>query len=169
MQTYAEIEQIMKAEQTQVNYLWDAVKDLLKEAFVTDETEIGALRWESILNIDPLDTDSLKVRNFRIKSRLIEDLPYTYRTLNSQIKALCGAGGYEINLEGDTFTLNIKVALTAKKFKKEVENLCERVVPLNLFINITLMYNTHELLHPYTHGHLHYYSHQQLRDEPFEA
>lgn len=168
MQTYAEIEQIMKAEQPQVSDLWDSMKDLLREAFIGDETEIGALRWESILDINPLDTDTLQLRNFRIQGRLIEDLPYTYETLNNQIKTLCGEDGYEINLNSDAFTLSIKVALTTKKLKQEVEKLCERVVPLNLFVDITLMYNTHELLHPYTHGYLNRFTHQQLRDEPFE-
>lgn len=70
MQTYAEIEQIMNAEQEQIEGLWDALKGLLKEAFVSDESEVGAKRWESILNITPLDTESLQLRNFRIQSRL---------------------------------------------------------------------------------------------------
>ncbi len=168
MQTYAEIEQIMKVEQTQVEYLWDEIKDLLKESIVSDESEVGAGRWESILDITPLDTDTLQLRNFRIRGRLIEDLPYTYETLNNQIRTLCGEDGYLLNLDSDNFRLSVKVALTTKKLKQEVEKLCERVVPLNLFIDVTLMYNTHELLHPYTHGYLHSYTHQQLRDEPFE-
>lgn len=168
MQTYAEIEQIMNVEQEEIEGLWDALKGLLKEAFVIDETEIGATRWESILDIVPFDTDTLRLRNFRIQSRLVEDLPYTYRTLNNQLRALCGADGYETVLISDTFTLNVKVALTTKKLKGEVEKLCERVVPLNLFVNVSLMYNTHGLLQPFTHGYLHSFTHQQLRDEPFE-
>jgi hypothetical protein len=168
MQTYGEIEQIMKVEQTRVEALWETVRNLLNEAFVSDESKIGAARWESILDITPLDTDTLQLRNFRIQGRLIEDLPYTYRTLNNQIKALCGEDGYEINLNGDEFFLSVKVALTTKKMKSEVERLCERVVPLNLFLDVDLMYNTHGLLQPYTHGYLHSFTHQQIRDEPFE-
>lgn len=168
MQTYAEIEQIMNAEQEQIEGLWDALKGLLKEAFVSDESEVGAKRWESILNITPLDTESLQLRNFRIQSRLIEDLPFTCRTLKNQLKALCGEDGYKTILDGDNFTLHEKVALTTKKLKGEVERLCERVVPLNLFVDVTLMYHTHNLLGPYVHDYLYLYTQQQLRDEPFE-
>ncbi|WP_099469450.1 putative phage tail protein [Konateibacter massiliensis] len=168
MQEYGEIEQIMNAEQIQAEKLWDAIKGLLKEAFVSDETERGALRWENILGITPPDTDTLQLRNFRIHSRLVEDLPYTYRTLNNQLKALCGADGYEIVLDGDTFTISVKVALATKKLENEVEKLCERVVPLNLFLDVSLMYNTHRMLKPYTHEYLHGLMQKYLRDEPFE-
>ncbi|PXV85081.1 uncharacterized protein DUF2313 [Lachnotalea glycerini] len=168
MQTYGEMEQIMNVEQEEIERVWDALKNLLREAFVTDETEIGATRWERILEINPLDTDTLLLRNFRIQCRLIEDLPFTYRTLNNQIRALCGKDGYEIKLNEDEFILSVRVALTTKKMESEVARLCERVVPLNLFLDVTLKYNTHGLLHPYTHGYLGGFTHQQLRDEPFE-
>lgn len=88
--------------------------------------------------------------------------------LKNQLRILCGENGYETLLDGDNFTIHVKVALTTKKLKGEVEKLCNRVVPLNLFINVTLMYNTQSLLSPYTHNYLHLYTHQQLRDEPFE-
>lgn len=168
MQTYEEIEQIMKVEQEQVEGLWDTLKGLFKETFVSDESEIGAKRWESILNITPLDTDTMQLRNFRIQSRLIEDIPFTYRTLRNQLEALCGKDGYETILDGDHFTLHVKVALTTKKLKKEVESICERVVPLNLFIDVVLMYNTHRMLKPFTYGQLKLITHKQIKDEPFE-
>lgn len=168
LQTYEEIEQIMKVEQEQVEGLWDTLKGLLKETFVSDESEIGAKRWETILKITPLDTDTLQLRNFRIQSRLIEDIPFTYRTLQNQLKALCGEDGYKTILDGDNFTLYVKVALTTKKLKKEVETICERVVPLNLFIEVTLMYNTHRMLKPFTHGQLKQFTHKQIKDKPFE-
>lgn len=168
MQTYEEIEQILNVEQEQIEGLWEALKGLLNESFVSEQSEIGTKRWESILNITPLDTDSTQFRNFRIQSRLIEDLPFTYRTLQNQLKALCGEDGYETILDGDNFTFYVKVALITKKLKGAVEELCERVVPLNLFIDVVLMYNTHGMLKPFTHGQLRVFKHKQIKDEPFE-
>lgn len=166
LQSYAEIEQIMEAEQEQIESLWRSRKELLKEAFVSDESEIGAKRWECILGIIPFDTDTLQLRNLRIQSRIIDDLPYTYKTLQNQLKTLCGENGYEIILDGDTFTLYVKVALETKKLRNVIEKLCEGVVPLNLDIQVLLMYNTHELLQPYIHTNLNDYSYSQLREEP---
>lgn len=169
MQEYGDMKQIMNAEQTQIESLWESMRSLLKEGFVSDESDIGAARWESILDIIPLDTDTLQLRNFRIHSSLVVDLPYTYQNLNDQIEAICGKDEYELNLYGDIFKLSIKLALTIKKMKPEVEKLCERVVPLNLFLDIDLIYNTHGLIHSYsyTHSDLHSLTHQQVKDEPY--
>lgn len=168
MRDYKEIQQIMEVEQKEVGFLWDSTKKLLNEAFVNEESEMGASRWEKILYIVPKDTDNLLVRNFRIHGRLVEALPYTYRVLESTLKALCGENGYHIDSNYDKFVITIKVALTVKKLRQEIEALCERMIPLNLFIEVELMYNTHELLQPFTHQQLANSTHQQLRDEPLK-
>lgn len=164
---FEEMQQIMQAEQPQIDKLWTAIYEVLDNAFIETEGEVGASRWESILDIKPLDTDSIKVRNFRIRARLLEDIPYTWRTFNGMLSALCGKDGYTIKLNNDEYTLIIKVALTSKALKNEVIKLSERVVPLNLILDIDLMYNTHEMLRPFTHRFLSSYTHNQIREEPY--
>lgn len=164
----SEFKQVMQTEQTQTEILWTAIDDLLKEAFVQEESKTGISKWESILYITPKDTDSLPIRRFRITGRLNEDLPFTYRTLERQLTALCGENGYSITLNNDEYTLLIRVALTSKKLKEEVGTLAERIVPLNLLLDVDLMYNTHRMLKPYTHQHLSQYTHSSLREDPFE-
>lgn len=170
LKTFAEFKEIMRVEQPQVEALWDDIDSLLREAFISDESAVGAKRWESILNIKPLDTDSVEVRNFRIHGRLLEDIPYTYRSLCHQISGLCGEDGYTVKLDSDKYTLEIKVALKSKKLKTEVDRLAERVVPLNLILDIDLMYNTHRMIHNtgLTNAQLGAFTHNQLREEPFE-
>ena len=170
LQTFAEFKEIMRVEQPQIDQLWDDLDSLLNEAFISDESAIGAKRWESILDITPLDTDSVEVRNFRIRGRLLEDAPYTYRSLCNQLGALCGEDGYSVVLNHDAYTLKIRVALKSKSLKHEVDKLTERVVPLNLILDVDLMYNTHRIIKNtgLTNAQLKAYTHSQLREEPFE-
>lgn len=169
LKTYKEFIELMRVEQPQIEALWDACDSLMNEGFLDTETEVGAAKWESILDIKPKNTDSLEIRNFRIHGRLVEDLPYTERTFCKQLAALCGEDGYSYKLDYDKFSLQIKVALTSKKLKDEVQSLAERIVPQNYILDIDLMYNTHRIIREcgFTHSQLSAYTHKQIRDEPF--
>lgn len=169
LKTYKEFIELMRVEQPQIEALWDACGSLMNEGFLDTETEVGAAKWESILDIKPKNTDSLEIRNFRIHGRLVEDLPYTERTFCKQLAALCGEDGYSCKLDYDKFSLQIKVALTSKKLKDEVQSLAERIVPQNYILDIDLMYNTHRIIREcgFTHRQLSAYTHKQIRDEPF--
>lgn len=169
LKTYAEFRELARVEQPAVSELWDVIDDLFKEAFVTDESAAGASRWEKILEITPFDTDTIEFRNFRIHARLLEDKPYTYRTLCKQLAALCGSDGYIIKLDHDAYTLTVRVALKSKRFRNETKQMLERVVPLNLILDVDLMYNTHGIIKGtgLTRGQLAKYTHNDLREEPF--
>ena len=169
MRDYEEIKQITNAEQREMEALWKACDSLLKEAFVQTETEVGAERWEKILDIKPKDTDSLEVRNFRIMGRLVEDLPYTDRVFARQLAALCGEKGYTEELTAEKgLTMKIRVAITAKELKDEVVKLADRVVPANIILDIQLMYNTHRMLKRFTHGQLAAMTHTQVKETVLE-
>lgn len=160
-----EFKQIMTAEQKQVDELWDFIYVILNEAFVDTAEDIGLKRWESILNITPLDTDTAEVRRMRIHARMLEDAPYTWNSFKQMLGGLCGEDGYTLELKSKEYTLVIKVALTSKKVKDEVAKMAERVVPANLILDIDLMYNTYEMLKQITWEQATEKTYQKLRDE----
>ena len=168
LKTYKEFRELMRVEQPQIEALWDACDSLMNEGFLDTETEVGAAKWEKILEIKPKNTDSLEVRNFRIHGRLIVSLPYTERTFCKQLAALCGEDGYSYKLDYDKFSLQIKVALTSKKLKDEVQSLAERIVPQNYILDVDLMYNTHRIIQErgLTNRQLAQYTHREIQEEP---
>lgn len=169
MRDYEEMKQIMQVEQPVIEALWKACDELLNEAYVQTETEVGAARWEKILDIQPKDNDDLNTRNFRIRGRLVEDLPYTDRVFTRQLAALCGEKGYTKEIMNQNgLTMKIRVALTAKELKDEVEKLADRVVPANILLDIQLMYNTHKMLKKYTHRQLVEMRHSQIKETVLE-
>lgn len=160
-----EFKVLAEIENPKLGCVWQAVEDAINDQFATSLTENGCKRWESIMEIQAKDTDELGFRRFRILSRLNEQLPYSYRLLELQLRTLCGENGYKMILQNNTYTLIVKVALIAKDKFSDVGNTLRRYVPANIVIDLSLLYNTHEVLASFTHEQLANYTHLQLREE----
>ncbi len=165
LKEFREFRELAAAENPELLLVWELLEEVLNDQFVADATENGIKRWETILKIFPKGSDSLDVRKFRILARLNEKLPYTRRTLKSQLDALCGESGYSVELRNDEYTLVVRVALAEKGKFDEVGSLLERTVPANIIIDLSLLYNTHAILSRYANAKLAAYTHEQLRSE----
>ena len=122
--------------------LWTAADSVFLDQFIESLTDNGCKRWEKILDIKPRDTDTLQVRRFRIKARINEDLPYTWRALERVLDTMCGKGAYAMTLYNEEYRLVILLELTVKKLFDEVEQSVKRMIPANLILDVRLRYNT---------------------------
>ncbi|WP_317115418.1 putative phage tail protein, partial [Clostridium neonatale] len=89
-----EQKQIFKALNPEINMLWAEIERAQNNQFISSSDEYGVARRENMLSIKPKNTETLDDRKFRLLSREIEKLPYTYRVLKNKLKALCGENGY---------------------------------------------------------------------------
>ena len=165
LQGVREFGMIMDIEQEEISRLWGAIEAALNDQFIQVATEYGISRWESILGIVPKGTDTLDDRRFRTLTLLSDQRPYTLRSLCQRLDNLCGTDGYSINLQHNDYLLIVKVNLTARSKYEAVEDLLKRTVPANMQIDLTLKYNTHEVLSNFAHNELARYTHEQLRNE----
>lgn len=156
---------ICEAGDSELAELRISLSDIVQDNFIQTLTQRGCERWERMMRITPKATDDIEVRRFRILAQLNEQLPYTYRGLLRQLETLCGKDGYSAELNGNAYTLSVRVALTAKNQLDEVIKLLERIVPANLAVSVTLKYNQHKTLAAMTHGQLAEYTHDYLRNE----
>ena len=105
MQELEEFKQIMSAEQKQIDELWDCIYSVLNEAFVDSAEDTGLKRWEKILDIVPLDTDTTEVRRLRIHAKIMED------SLHGEVikcyKPLW-KDGYKIELKWNTLLIKVR-------------------------------------------------------------
>ena len=122
--------------------LWTAADSVFLDQFIETLTDNGCKRWEKILDIKPRDTDTLQVRRFRIKARINEDLPYTWRALEKVLDTMCGKGAYAMTLYNEEYRLVILLELTVKRLFDEVEQSVKRMIPANLILDVRLRYNT---------------------------
>lgn len=162
---FREIKAFTDAEQKETDQLWESQYRVLDDQFAATASERGVMRWEQILGIVPKATASLQERRFLILTRLAEELPYTMGMLRQQLDALCGAGGYKVMLEPGEYTITVRVALTAKGNYADVKDLLERVLPANMILDFSLLYNQHGTVGRFTHGQLKGFLHHNIRNE----
>lgn len=155
------------AERPELEKLWNASDDAYNNQFLYSLTENGVERWEKIIGIVPLGTDTLEDRRFRIINRVNAQLPYTYRMMEAKLTQLCGKDGYVLSYTPETYTLKARVALTRKNQLSEVRQLLHEMAPINIIIDFDLQYRSHAMLSEYTHEFLANYTHTDLRENVF--
>ena len=165
LRNYEEYKVISNALNPELNLLVAAIKNAKNDQWIDSATENGVKRREKMLGIIPKDTDTLSDRKFRLSARELEKLPYTYRVLERKIKSLCGPDGYTLDVDYNNFIIKVRVDLTSKKAYDEVELLLDKMVPENMIIDLSLLYNSNSILSKYTHSQLSKYTHKQLREE----
>lgn len=165
LQEIKEFQEIAKAENPELEKVWQEVDNLIDDQFIETATERGIARRERILGIATFADDDLETRRFRIYARWNDKLPYTYRVLENKLIQLCGEDGYLMNLNVDAYSLEIRVELIRKRMLDEVALLAKLMVPANILLTVDLRYNQHSRLARYTHGDLRNYTQDQLRNE----
>ena len=151
------------AAQPEYDALWEARKNVEADQCLSTLTPNGVSRWAKILQLTFAPSANLEDQRFAIQTRLNEKVPYTIRTLKAMLNTLIGEEGYEIELEEGGYMLTVNVALAHKPTFSTIEDLLQRVVPLNMIINLPSMYNPHSLLAGFTHAQLAAYTHYSLR------
>ena len=165
LREFKEIRVLSDTEQEEVEQLEKAQKALLADQFVTTATENGISRWEAILGTQPRVTASLDERKFAILTRLSQELPYSMGMLRRQMNFLCGEEGYSLELKNQEYLLIVRIALVSRNSYKDVARLLKRIVPANLAIDLSLLYNRYSMVKVFTHRQLKAYSHDGIRNE----
>ena len=164
LKTY-EFPLLCDTEQREFDRLNTAVDEVLDAQFVSTAGERGIERYEQIFSIVPQDTDTLDERRFRVLAKINAQLPFSIRRLRQQLATLCGDDGYKLEVNGDVYTLTVKVALTAKRNQQAVEELLADIVPANMVCTTSLLYNQHADLTRFTHAQLALLTHFEIREE----
>lgn len=107
---------------------------------ITTSTEYGIKRREEILGIYAKDTDSLEDRRFRILIKWFDSYPYTFKDLMDRMDNLLGKGNYTIAIDTDTMTMTCLLELTKRQMYNDFISLLEKIVPVNIKMDISLRY-----------------------------
>lgn len=162
-----DIAQIYDINAKQEQALDETVAGLDADIFLDTMGETKIARWEKLLGISPQDDDRLDDRRLRVKSKVLEKLPYTYRVIIRRMDALC-PDGYTLELSNNRNAVTVKLALKSKKMITQVGDMLEQMLPLSVLYDVTILYNTYALLAYKSYGALSAYTYQGLRDEIIE-
>lgn len=166
---------IVFSEIRELRYIYQTVEAefaLLKEHytaqynnfFIKTADTTGVERWEKALQLTLSGMTTVEKR-FEIEARLNEDRPYYFAAIIAKLEKLCGSEGVSFERNVAAKSVTVKIALTQKGNYTTVADLLNRLVPADMSINLSLMYNQHGALSGYTHGQLTQFKHEELRSE----
>ena len=160
-----DIKKIYKINDSQIDELENAVAQLDNDIFFKAMSEERIARWENMLGIASLDDDTLDNRRLRINARILEKLPYSKRVLMRKLDTLAPDG---YTLEISTDTVSVKLALKSKRMIQDVLEMLENSVPLNMTLNVSIIWNQYEGVSKYTYQELSQLTYSHIREEVFE-
>lgn len=151
-------------------HLWKCLENELNNVFILpygDKPGADAdacSRWESILGIFPPNDDTLEDRQFRIYTKLIQTLPYSYKNVQKMLDDLVGNENYKMTRDVGKKTLDVKVSLGGdfEKRADSITDLLDNIVPANIILNIKIAYTTYDNMSAYTHEELSAYTHKEI-------
>lgn len=139
-----EMQEIARVESKNFNEARLNIIDIFQTRSIHETNEIGLKLWEKMLKIKPGANETLDFRKRRVLSRVQGMQPYTMRYLYKLLGALLGEDGYKVNLDIINEHLDVLVkfqnsvsASLQERYYKELSEMLDRVVPLNLGIGIT--------------------------------
>ena len=116
---------------------WQALIKQMANTFVYDLDKDGAARWEDMLNLHPLRTDTLDARKKRILTKINSTLPYTFRSFQNMLDGIYGKGQVTERLNADEYELWLDLAAKAMGKNAATRRLARVIAPANLTINIS--------------------------------
>lgn len=136
MQEYIEMQQIMFAENPDVQLLENRQEVVKNNQFILTCDETGISMFEKLLSIIPSVNDTLEERKTRVITKWNDSLPYTYKGLIKALNVLCGEGGYQISTNFNEYRLYLVVSLSHVSLK-QLDEIIIDMIPAN--INVTYL------------------------------
>ncbi len=163
LKKYKELVAALLAQNEEIEKIWKEAERILNNRFLETADRTGLERFERLMKLDSYG--QIEERRFRCRAKWNEQKNYTPAWLRSQLDYLCGEDGYNLSIVAEKYLLVIQVALKSKNNVVSIRDMLARIMPANMLWDVTLLYNQHVTLQPYTHGELSKYTYSKLRNE----
>jgi hypothetical protein len=134
LQGYREIQAIMTAENPEFQAVSDEGQVVLDNTFIMYCSEKGIARFEKMLGIYPLPTDTLDSRRSRVLTRWNDVVPYTLKAFISKLTALQGNDNIQITFFNDQYKIQVVTHLEKHGQQDDLAYLFRTVLPCNLVV-----------------------------------
>ena len=156
-----DLEQLYEAADRQVEKLYEDLDQLDEDVFIDNMSETRVKRWETMLGLTPKETDTLQERRFAVHSRVVDKLPYSYRVILSDLKALDTDATLEIDYTNMKAT--ISVDLSSQSMVADIQDMLEKKLPLNMIYVVEVLYRNWGDFSAYKWGDLLGYTWDEMR------
>lgn len=138
----------------QIEKLNTEITRLDEDNFFDNTSESRVIRWEKILSLTPRADDTLDERRFAVHTRVIDKLPYTFRIIEKELKALSPESEFTRQMSANGMTVTVKLPLTSVSKIADVDSLLDKKLPLDVTYEIIVQYNTWDEYSSQTWGNL---------------
>lgn len=165
MLEFTEMVAALESQEPEFRLLWDEFTTALNNQFVISANEEGLERFESMLGITPLDTDTIEDRKRRVLGLMAYGLPYTEKQLYQTLVSMCGENGFTLSIDEDGYRVSIGMRLTSRRLIDFVEDIAEKMVPVNMFLEVYVAFNRWGRFRSETWGDLKNYTWGSLKED----
>lgn len=146
--------------------LYEKIRDFINDCFIETARESVLARWERIVGVVPLSTDTLEERRNRVLYLLQIVLPYTEKKLKKVFLAqIVGEGNYQVTVDPIASTIEVLINPAKQAQWNDVAQMLDTILPCNLALTMGFQGTPHDIIGEYTHDELSHFSHDQMRDE----
>lgn len=131
---FEEYKGITTGEQPEFELAWNSYRDVFENQFIDTAGDYGLSRWEKMLQLTPKATDSLETRRIRIKTRLNNFTPYTFRVFMRMMKSLADGEPFEVYLDPGTYLMRFVLQWGMNGKIESLEWLIDEILPENIAI-----------------------------------
>lgn len=132
---FAEFQGITTGEQPEFELAWDSTQEVFDNQFIDTALDYGLKRWEKMLGIFPKGTDTLETRRARIKTKLNNFAPYSFRVLVQMLTAIADGSPFEVTLDPGTYLLKITAHWGDEGKIESLAYLIKYIVPCNIAVD----------------------------------
>ena len=127
-----EIDIIANAVMYVLSNLRAEILQILANNFVQTANEYGVERLERILDITPDPTLDLESRRQRVLSKMATSTIFTLRVLQTNLQEMCDNGEYTLDMNYDTFYMDLKVRVGKKGMLDVLYDLLYTMLPAHV-------------------------------------
>ena len=113
----------------------EAYQEVDDSIFLDKMGEYTIGRWEKILNIVPTTTDTVETRRFRVKTKIMERLPYTYRVIMARLRALF-PNGFEFLMNEARTEVELIIDPLYSDMLPSAYEMLDLMLPLNMTLKM---------------------------------
>lgn len=132
---FQEYKGIATGEQPEFELAWNYYQDAFNNQFIDTAGDYGLSRWEKMLHITPKATDSLETRRIRIKTRLNNFTPYTFRAFMRLIKNLADKEPFEVYFKPGSYFIRFVLQWGMNGKIESLEWLIQEILPCNIAVD----------------------------------
>ena len=159
-----EIARIYEINDAQLEELQRDITNISEDMQIRTMSMEMCRKKEKDLDLKGQDNDTVQEKRFRIRGAENERTPYTLEVLKKRMDEMIGSDRVYITISDST--VYAKIALESKKSVDFIKDILEQIIPLDLLINIELIWNSYEKISSVTHEYLSTKRHIDIKEEP---